>query len=78
MTYEERVKHRELVERAARLREELGSGEETAPITRAEARELAALIEETLGEISPERWDRVMQTIVEEAARRAGVLSVAE
>ena len=77
MTYEERVQHRDLVDRATSLHESLAEGEDWAPITRAEARELLSILEDTLTQISPERWDRVMQTIVEEAARRAGAMSPA-
>lgn len=77
MTYEERIQHRDLVDRATVLRETLEAGEDWAPITRAEARELLSILEETLAQISPERWDRVMQTIVEEAARRAGAMTPA-
>ena len=78
MTYEERVQHRDLVDRAAELRQALGEGDDWAPITRAEARDLMAIVEETLIQISPERFDRLMQTIVEEAARRAGAMVVVE
>lgn len=73
MTYEERVQHRDLLDRAAELRQSLQSGEDWTPVTRAEARELVSIVEETLAQISPERWDRVMQTIVEEVSRRAAM-----
>jgi len=72
MTYEERLQHRDLVDRSAQLRDRLGEGEEWSPLTRGEARELVQIVEETLGQLSPERWDRMMETIVEEATRRAG------
>ena len=75
MTYEERLKHQDLVERSARLKEALGEGDEAQSMTRAEARELTELVEEILALISPERWDRLMQTVVEEATRRAGAVS---
>lgn len=74
MTYEERVRHRDLVERASRLGETLGEGEDWAPITRAEARELVAVVEEILVQLSPERWDRMMEAVADEAARRAGAM----
>ncbi|MDH3734314.1 MAG: hypothetical protein OEU54_12310 [Gemmatimonadota bacterium] len=75
MTYEDRVKHRELLERSASLAERLGEGEGWAPVTRDEARELSTLIDEVLAQLSPERWDRLMEAIVDEATRRAGSLA---
>jgi hypothetical protein len=75
MTYEERLKHRELLERAAALRERL-EGEDDARLTRREGRELAALLEEVVLQLSPDRWDHMMETIAAEAARRAGVVAV--
>lgn len=72
MSYEERLRHRELFERATALRKRLELGERHAPLGREEGRELAAIMEATLAEISPERWDRVMEAIASEAARRAG------
>ncbi|MFV1985792.1 MAG: hypothetical protein ACC682_00810 [Gemmatimonadota bacterium] len=77
MTYEDRMRHRDLVERSAALVEQLGEGDEWASVTRGEARELAALIQELIGELSPERWDHVMEAVVNEAARRAGSLQPA-
>lgn len=76
MTYEDRLKHRELVERTAALRARLEAGAPEAPLTRAEGRELAALVDEVILRLSPGRWDRLMETIAEEAARRAGALAM--
>lgn len=76
MTYETRMKHRELVERAAALREQLEGGEDEARLTRAEGRELAALVEELVVQLRPERWDDLMETVAAEAARRAGAVTV--
>ncbi|WP_420462255.1 hypothetical protein [Candidatus Palauibacter sp.] len=70
MNYEERLRHRDLTERATRLREQLEEGDGGALLGRAEGRELVALLEETLAQISPERWDRIMEAIVDEATRR--------
>lgn len=75
MTYEDRVRHRELVERMADLRTRLDLGIETDPVTRGEARELMALLEEILAGLGPERWDRMMETMADEAARRAASLA---
>lgn len=74
MTYEERLQHRDLVERTARLRERLETVE--GGLDRDEARELVSIVEEMLEQLSPERWDRIMETIVDEAARRAGSLAM--
>lgn len=76
MNYEERLRHRDLGDRAARLRERLGEGDDTEPLTRGEGRELAVIVEETLALISPERWDRVMEMIVDEATRRTSAPSL--
>jgi len=76
MTYEVRLKHRELVERAAALRQHLDGGEDDARMTRAEGRELAALVEELVVQLRPERWDDLMETVAAEAARRAGAVTV--
>ncbi len=75
MTYEFRVKHRELAERSADLRERLAEGHAGGTVTRGEARELAALLDEVIALLSPGRWDRMMETVVDEASRRAGALS---
>jgi len=71
-SYEERLRHRDLLERATDLRRRLELEDGDSPMRREEGAELAALLEATLAEISAERWDRVMGTIAGEAARRAG------
>lgn len=75
MTYEERQKHRELLDRSASLREAL-EGADDGQVTRAQARELLGIVEETLEQLSPERWDRVMETILDEASRRMGSIAL--
>ena len=75
MNYEDRLKHRELTERSAALAEKLADGDAWEPVTREEARELAALLDEVLSQLSPERRDRLMEAVVDEAARRAGSLA---
>jgi len=75
MTYEQRVRHRELAERCAALRDRLAEGDSRAPATREEATELTDLLVAVLEEWSPERLDRLMETIADEAARRAGAFS---
>lgn len=75
MTYEDRERHRALVERMAALREGLEAREADAPLTRDEALELVALLEEIADRLSPQRMDRLMETVADEASRRAGALS---
>lgn len=72
MNYEERVRHRELLERARELRERFEREDEAVRVSREEAAELAALVEEALRHTSPERFDRMMETIVQETVRRVG------
>ena len=76
MSYEERLRHRDLIERARELRERLASRESDGPMSRREGLELAAILEATLVEIGPERWDRVMEAVASEAARRAGAAPI--
>ena len=78
MTYEERLRHRGLVERLTQLRERLQEGEDSSALTREEARELVAIVEETLVQISPERFDHIMETILDEATFRVGTLSLSK
>lgn len=75
MTYLERQQHRDLRERASTLEDRLKEGDPDAPVTREEARELLELVDAALERLSPERWDRVMEVVAEEAARRAGRMS---
>lgn len=71
MSYEERLRHRDLIERATDLRKRLEGQDVDSPMRREEGLELTAILEATLAEISPERWDRVMEAVATEAARRA-------
>ena len=72
MTYEERLRHRDLLERASDLRRRLAREDGDALMRREDGRELAAILEATLTDIGPERWDRVMEMVASEAARRTG------
>ncbi|WP_419948724.1 hypothetical protein [Candidatus Palauibacter sp.] len=72
MSYEERLRHRDLLGRATDLRRRLERRDADSPMRREEGLELVAILEATLAEISPERWDRVMEAVASEAARRAG------
>jgi hypothetical protein len=75
MTYEDRERHRVLVDKLAALRESLESGESDTPVTREEALVLVALLDEIADRLSPQRMDRLMETVADEASRRAGALA---
>lgn len=77
MTYEERQRYKELRDRLDALQARLAEGSPEEPITRQEAREMLALLGATVERMSPERWDRAMDAIAEEAARRAGAMTLA-
>jgi hypothetical protein len=75
MTYEDRERHRVLVERLAALRDRLEAGEPAAPVTREEALALVELLDEIADRLSPQRMDRLMETVADEASRRAGAMA---
>jgi hypothetical protein len=75
MTYEDRERHRALVDRLAALRESLEAGDSDAPFTREDALGLVMVLEEIADRLSPERMDRLMETIADEASRRAGAMA---
>lgn len=72
MTYEERRQYQRLTERVEALRERLDEGDPGEPVTRAEARELIEVVAAAVERMSPERWDRALDAVAQEAARRAG------
>lgn len=76
MTYEDRQKYRALVEGLAELEARLAEGEPDAPLSREEGLELLGLLKLASERMSPERLDGLMDTIAQEAARRAGALAV--
>lgn len=76
MSYEERQLYREIRERLDALRAKLDEGAPDEPLTRGEARELLALLAAAVEQSSPERWDRALDAIAEEAARRAGSVAL--
>lgn len=57
-----------------RLRERLGQGDADRAITADEALELLEVVEASIERMSPERWDRALEVVAREAARRAGSL----
>lgn len=72
MTYQERQQFKQLVEEAEALRERLAAGDPERPLTRGEALEMLSLVEAAVQRMSPERWDRALDAVAREAARRAG------
>jgi hypothetical protein len=72
VTYEERQRYRELVEEVESLRGRLSTGDPDAPVTREDALALLELVEAAIERVSPERWDRALEAVAGEAARRVG------
>lgn len=72
MTYEERQRYKQLVDEVDALREKLEAGDPEEPVTREEALELLSLVDAAVERMSPERWDRALDAVAQEAARRAG------
>jgi hypothetical protein len=56
------------------LKEKLAGGSPEEPLTRDEALEILDLLELFADRMSPERWDRALEAIAHEAARRADML----
>jgi len=77
MTYEDREQYRRLVDGIVELRERLSGTHPEAPLSRGEALELLTLLEQAAERTSPERLDRLMDAIADEAARRAGAMALA-
>lgn len=75
MTYEERNQYREQRLELEALRERLESGDLDAPVTRREVLEILSLLDRLAERMSPERWDRALEVLAEEAARRADALT---
>lgn len=75
MTYQERQQYRQLREELDALRERLERGDPGEPVTRGEALEILSLVDAAVERMSPERWDRALDAVAEEAARRAGARS---
>lgn len=75
MTYEERQLYHEGREKLAALRAELESGDPAGSINREQALEILGLLEFFADRVSPQRWDRALEAIADEAARRADILA---
>lgn len=72
MTYQERQRYKQLVDEVEALRDRLEEGDPEEPLTRGEALEMLTLVEAAVHRMSPERWDRALDAVAREAARRAG------
>lgn len=72
MTYQERQRYRKLRDEVDVLREKFEEGDPDDPLTRGEALELLSLVDAAIERMSPERWDRALEAVASEAARRAG------
>lgn len=72
MTYQERQRYRQLRDEVEALRERLEAGDPDEPLTRGEALEILSLVDAAVERMSPERWDRALDAVAQEAARRAG------
>ena len=75
MTWEERQRYQDGRALLDELRERLSEGPTEAPLTREEALLILELVELFAERMSPERWDRALEAIASEAARRADVLA---
>ncbi len=75
MTYKDRQQFKELKQRVEELRESLEGGVSSDPVSREEAAALLAILDGVLDRVSPQQWDRTMETIAHEAARRAGAFA---
>ena len=75
MTWEERQRYQDGRSRLDELRDRLVDGSPEESLTRGEALEMLDLIEVFAERMSPERWDRALEAIAHEAARRADVMA---
>lgn len=74
VTWEERKLYQDGRTRLLDLRERLDEGSPDDALTRGEALEIVELLEMFADRMSPERWDRALEAIANEAARRADML----
>jgi hypothetical protein len=75
MTWEERQRYQEGRARLDELRDRLASGSPAEALTHGEAIEILDLLEVFAERMSPERWDRALEAIAHEAARRADLIA---
>jgi hypothetical protein len=75
MTWEERQRYQEGRARLDELRDRLANGSPEEALTHGEAIEILDLLEVFAERMSPERWDRALEAIAHEAARRADLIA---
>ena len=74
MTWEERKLYQDGRARIQELKDRLDDGAANDALTRGGALEILELLELFADRMSPERWDRALEAIANEAARRADML----
>jgi hypothetical protein len=75
MTWEERERYQAGRSRLDELRVRLADGTPEDALSRGDALEILDLLEMFAERLSPERWDRTLEVIADEAARRADVMA---
>lgn len=75
MTWEERERYQAGRSRLDELRVRLADGSPEDALSRGDALEILDLLEMFAERMSPERWDRTLEVIADEAARRADVMA---
>lgn len=71
MTYEERQRYQQLREDVDALRERLQAKDADEPLSREEGLALLDLVDSAIDRMSPQRWDKALDAVAREAARRA-------
>ena len=75
MTWEERQRYQDGRTRLDEPRDRLADGSPEEALSRGEAIEILDLLEVFAERMSPERWDRALEAIAHEAARRADMMA---
>ncbi len=75
MTWEERERYQAGRSRLEDLRVRLADGSPEDALSRGDALEILDLLEMFAERMSPERWDRTLEVIADEAARRVDVMA---
>ena len=75
MTWEERERYQAGRSRLEELRIRLADGSPEDALSRGDALEILDLLEMFAERMSPERWDRTLEVIADEAARRVDVMA---
>ncbi len=75
MTWEERQRYQDGRSRLEELRARLAEAPAEQALSRGEALEILDLLAGFAESMSPERWDRALEVIADEAARRADLIA---